>query len=134
MRVLLDTNVLVAALIAHGTCHEVLEHCIYHHEIVGSTFLFDELRRVLDKLGYKRQEAREAKTLLESRMIMVTPVGLGNRVSRDPDDDAILGTAIAGSCRCIVTGDEDLLVLKKYRGIDIISPTEFWGFEEKSQR
>lgn len=130
MRVLLDTNVLVAALIAHGTCHEVLEQCIYHHEIVGSSFLFDELRRVLlNKFGYDRREAREVETLLKSRMTVVTPLALDTRICRDPADDIILGTAIAGMCRCIVTGDKDLLVLKRYRGIDIISPSDFWRYQ-----
>lgn len=47
MRVVLDTNVLIAALIAHGTCHEVLEQCIHQHEIVTSPFLFEEMRRAL---------------------------------------------------------------------------------------
>jgi putative PIN family toxin of toxin-antitoxin system len=131
MKVLLDTNVLVAAFIAHGTCHEVLEQCIYHHEIVGSSVLLNEFRRTLEKLGYTRQEAREAEALLASRMILVTAAPLGSRVCRDPDDDMILGTALAGACECIVSGDKDLLILKKYRGVDIVSPTDFWRYQEE---
>lgn len=134
MRVLLDTNVLIAALIAHGTCHDVLEECILQHEIVASPFLFQELRRALiNKFGYSRSDAHEAEKLLRAKVTIVTPQPLDASVCRDPDDDIIIGTALAGSCRCIVTGDNDLLVLKKYRGIDIISPTDFWRFEEKPQ-
>jgi putative PIN family toxin of toxin-antitoxin system len=130
MRVLLDTNVLVAALIAHGTCHEILEHCVQEHEIIASSFLLEELRRVLTgKLGYARREAAEAERLLKSRLTIVSPHPLDTPTCRDSDDDTILGTALAGACRCIVTGDKDLLVLKRYKGIDIVEPNEFWRYE-----
>jgi putative PIN family toxin of toxin-antitoxin system len=130
MRVVLDTNVLIAALIAHGTCHEVLERCIHQHEIVTSPFLFEEMRRALiNKFGYSRREATEVEKPLKSRMIIVTPQPLDAPTCRDSDDDTVLGTALAGSCRCIVTGDNDLLVPERYRGIDIISPSDFWRYE-----
>jgi predicted nucleic acid-binding protein len=58
-------------------------------------------------------------------MQIVTPVALASPVSRDPDDDNILATAVAGSCDCIITGDKDLLVLKQFEGIKILSPREF---------
>ena len=44
---------------------------------------------------------------------------------RDPDDDNILAAAESGKCDCIITGDKDLLVLKAYKGIDILNPREF---------
>jgi putative PIN family toxin of toxin-antitoxin system len=47
------------------------------------------------------------------------------RVCRDEDDDVVLATALAGKADVIVTGDEDLLVLKKFRGIEILSPRQF---------
>jgi putative PIN family toxin of toxin-antitoxin system len=130
MRVVLDTNVLVAAFIAHGACHEVLEHCIYHHEIVGSSFLLTEFRQTLiRKFGYTRSEAGAAEQLLRSRMILVEPQALEAPACRDPDDDDVLGTALAGACQCIVTGDADLLLLKRYRRIGILSPGTFWPYQ-----
>ena len=50
MRVLLDTNVLIAAFIAHGFCHELLEHCARQHTLVTSDFVLGEFR---DKLTDK---------------------------------------------------------------------------------
>ncbi|MDE3225248.1 MAG: putative toxin-antitoxin system toxin component, PIN family [Nitrospirota bacterium] len=130
MRLVLDTNVLIAAFIAHGTCQEVLEHCIYHHEIVGSSFLLDEFHRTLvRKFGYSRSEAGAAEQLVHSRMIIVEPQALEVPACRDPDDDIVLGTALAGACQCLVTGDADLLALVRYRGIDMISPSSFWRYQ-----
>ncbi len=129
MRLVLDTNVLVAALITHGTCHEVLESCVYEHEVVASTFLLDELRRTLTgKLGYTSSEANEVAVLLRSRMLLVDPQPLESPACPDPDDDKILGTALAGGCRCLITGDRELLALRRYQGIDIIPPADFWRY------
>jgi predicted nucleic acid-binding protein len=47
LKLLLDTNVLVAALIARGTCNDLLEHCVRHHVLISSRPLLDELRDVL---------------------------------------------------------------------------------------
>ena len=129
MRVVLDTNVLIAALIAHGACHEILEHCIHQHQIVASPFLLAELQRVMiNKFRYSRREANESEGLLRSRMTVVSPKPLDVPTCRDKADDLILGTALAGDCRCIVTGDKDLLILERYQGIDIISPSAFWQY------
>lgn len=50
-------------------------------------------------------------------------------VCRDPDDDWALATAAVGRCHCIVTGDRDLLVLKRRQGIHIVAPGGFWAYE-----
>jgi predicted nucleic acid-binding protein len=61
-------------------------------------------------------------------------VALGAQVCRDADDDVVLGTAIAGRCDAIVTGDRDLLDLVRYREIQIVSPRGFWSFESQRSR
>ena len=44
MKVVLDTNVLIAAFITKGVCSELLEHCLRRHEIIMSEFILDEFR------------------------------------------------------------------------------------------
>jgi putative PIN family toxin of toxin-antitoxin system len=130
MRLVLDTNVLVAAFISHGACHELLEHCVLHHEIVLSTAILDEFRRTLTrKFGFTSDEVGEAVRLLRSRAVLVQPAQPARRICRDADDDWVLATALSGDCRCLVTGDEDLLELREYQGISIVSPGAFWQFE-----
>ena len=130
MKLVLDTNVLIAALITRGVCADLLEHCVLSHAIVTSEFILDELRNHLaGKFKYTDQDADEAIVLLRSQMEIVTVESLDRQVCRDPDDDQILGTALAGQAACIVTGDKDLLVLRQFEGIQIVSPGEFSDFE-----
>jgi len=132
MKLVLDTNVLIAALIARGVCAELVEHCVFTHTIVGSEFILDELRgHLVGKFNYTDHDANEAIALLESQMEIVTPESLAEPVCRDPDDDQILATAIAGQAQCIVTGDKDLLVLQRFKAIEIVRPSDFAGFETR---
>ena len=136
MRIVLDTNVLVAAFIAHGTCNELLEHCALRHVIVLSTFILDELRAVLsEKFGFSVNECKKVRALLRTRCILVQPAQLTSSGCSDPDDDSIIGTAVAGNCDCLVTGDKALQELKAYGRIVVVSPGDFWRFEEgKTER
>jgi len=135
VRVLLDTNVLIAAFLTRGTCSELLEHCALHHDLVSSRPILEEFRRSLvEKLEFPPGLAIEASKLFASRMEAVRPVPLGKPVCRDPDDDVVPATALSGKCRCLVTGDRDLLSLGAFKGIPIISPSEFWRFEQESSR
>ena len=132
MKLVLDTNVLIAALIVRGVCADLLEHCVLSHTIVASEFIIDELRRHLaGKFKYTDEDANEAIALLESQMEIVTPKSLDQPVCRDPDDDQILATAIAARVKCIITGDKDLFVLHRYEAIQIVSPSDFADFETK---
>jgi putative PIN family toxin of toxin-antitoxin system len=132
VKVLLDTNVLVAAFIAHGTCHEILEHCIHHHELTTSVALLEEFRGVMrEKFRFTPAEVREAVHVLRGQMKLIDPPPLEVPVCRDPDDDRALAAALAGGVGCIVTGDKDLLILEEYRGIRIVAPDGFWRLDQR---
>jgi predicted nucleic acid-binding protein len=53
------------------------------------------------------------------------PAPAGKQRSRDPDDDSLLACALASGARAIITKDNDLLVLKKPFGIEILTPRQF---------
>lgn len=131
MRIVLDTNVLIAALISRGFCHELFEYCALTHELFTSDFILYEVsEKLVTKFKYKEDTAKEAVNLLRSQLQLVMPVAQTTSVSRDPDDDNILATAEAGKCDYIITGDIDLLVLIEYKAIRIVTPREFSDLEK----
>ena len=130
MRLLFDTNVLIAALVARGTCSDLLEHCVRQHVVISSQPLLDELRDVLERKFHQREvDVRSALRLFAETFTLVTPDVLDPPICRDRDDDVVLATALAGECAAIVTGDQDLLILDPFRGIRVLAPPAFWKWE-----
>jgi uncharacterized protein len=130
VRVLLDTNVWIAAFVSRGACHELVEYCKRAHTLVTSAFILSELEeKLLEKFDVPVGKAEAARTLIETHCDLAPAAPLEKPVSRDPDDDPVLAAAAAGRCECLVTGDRDLLVLGEYQGIPILSPKGFWRFE-----
>jgi putative PIN family toxin of toxin-antitoxin system len=130
VRIVLDTNVLIAAFIARGACHELFEHCILHHTLATSEFILTELReKLIRKFKVTVERAAEVEVLLRSRMEIVVATKLADPICRDSDDNNILAAAMAANSACIITGDKDLLVLNQFGSIAIISPAEFLSHE-----
>jgi putative PIN family toxin of toxin-antitoxin system len=135
VKLLLDTNVLVAALIARGTCSDLLEHCVRQHVVISSQLLLNELSDVLKRRFRQRPlDARAAVKLFAETFTLVVPEALDQPICRDADDDVVLATALRGDCVAIITGDQDLLVLDRFRGIHILSPSAFWRWESEGNK
>ena len=132
MRLVLDANVLIAAFVARGFSAELLEYCVREHELVTSDAILEEVRRnLVAKIKVTTSQANQTLELLRTRLDVVEPVALQAPVCRDADDDVVLGTSLAGPCDLIVTGDGDLLDLRSYESIPILSPRGFWSFESQ---
>lgn len=130
MRLVFDTNVLVAAVVASGVCRDLVEYCTEHHHLVTSDFILGELREKLDrKFRLSADVVEGVLASFEARMHVVAPSVLDPPACRDPDDDWVLATALAGKCECVVTGDRDLLDLKEHAGIRILRPRDFLDLE-----
>jgi putative PIN family toxin of toxin-antitoxin system len=125
VRVVFDTNVIVAGLVASGLCHEVIEEHLPRHEPILSPPLWSELLATLaQKLGLELDDLPFLH-LYRGIATWVEPVAFETPVSRDPQDDIVLGTALAGDAEVIVTGDDDLLTLATFADIEIWSPRQF---------
>lgn len=134
MKIFIDTNVLVAAFVTHGACNELFVHCMMKHHVFTSDFALTELSRTLaKKFKYPPDEIEQAQKIILSSATVTTEAPLTHVISRDKDDDHIIAAAIKSEVDCIVSGDNDLLTLKKVHGIPILSPRDFWLFEETSQ-
>ncbi len=83
-----------------------------------------------------RQPTAEVRSVLElfaATFSLPTPDPLESPICRDADDDVVLATALAGSCRAIITGDQDLLILDPLRGIRVLVPSAFWRWESDQE-
>jgi putative PIN family toxin of toxin-antitoxin system len=126
VKVLFDTNVLFAAFTAKGFCEDVADEAAGTCLLVWSIPLREELEGVL-KRKYKLGPGALAALAAYAQLCeFVAPIPLQAPVCRDPDDDVVLATALAGRVDYLVTGDDDLLALKNYCGIKIRSPRKFW--------
>jgi putative PIN family toxin of toxin-antitoxin system len=123
--VVLDTNVLLAALVARGLCHEVVQRCLRAHAAASSPALLDELEATLRGRFPLTVESQAFLKQLRAHIRLVEPRPLRAAVCRDPDDDVVLATAVAAGAEAIITGDEDLLVLKAYKRVRILTPRQF---------
>lgn len=133
MRIVFDTNVLIAALItAEGVCGNLVKRCAQVHTPITSEFILAELHEKLTE-KFKREESdiNDAVALIRAKFVVIEPTTLEKPVCRDPDDDTVLGTALAGEAQCIITGDKDLLSLGQYAGIDIFKPNAFEAYEKR---
>jgi putative PIN family toxin of toxin-antitoxin system len=126
VKVVLDTNVLLAALATRGLCEAVLAVCLGSHEIVLSEHILKELRRHLTgKLKVPARQADAILALLREHVAVVRPAKVPADACRDRSDLAVLGTAVAAGADYLVTGDRDLLDLGDFHGIPILSPRAF---------
>jgi putative PIN family toxin of toxin-antitoxin system len=127
MKAVFDTNVLVAAFVTEGVCAKLLGRARRRQlDLVISPFILKEFENVLlKKLSASKEQIRVAAKLISEVAQIVTPVSMVSGVCRDPDDDQILSCALSAEAEYLVTGDLDLLELKEFHGIEILTPGAF---------
>jgi len=129
VRVVIDTNVLIAALLSDATPRRVYQAFLSD----TITLLFSRqtlfelatvLRRPSIRLVTSRTEADDLLSAIQRDGVLVEvrePV----LACRDPKDNRFLECALAGRADYLVTGDRDLLVLNPFHGIRILRPSDF---------
>lgn len=130
-RLVLDTNVVVSAFLWQGTPSRLIEMAAEKEvQLFTSRALLDELTATLAKKKLAKYVAATGLTaeqmLTNYRRIakVVTAKQLEQQVSRDADDDAVLACALAARADLIVSGDDDLLVLKSFNGTPILTTSQ----------
>ncbi len=108
MKIVLDTNVLVSGIFWGGTPLKILELWEKKQiEVLASGAILDEYLDNIDRLSKKYSRP-------------------------DPDDNKFIDCAISGRAPFLVSGDDDLLVLKKVMNLEILKPRQFLNkFSEK---
>jgi putative PIN family toxin of toxin-antitoxin system len=127
IRLVLDTNVLVSALIStRRNPARLLDVAGKDYSLFISKEILSELEGVIsrDKFGFSSEKIDSAIEAILSFSEVVNPEIKLDVVKSDPDDNKILECAIVCGASYIVSGDKHLLNLKEYKNIEIISPKE----------
>ena len=128
MKAVFDTNVLLAAFITEGICSKILVRGRKRqfHLILCPVILREFERVLIKKFSITRNEVRSILQIVSEAMhSVVSPSQSVQGLCRDPDDDSILACALEAGADYLVTGDVDLLELKIFKGIRIVTPREF---------
>lgn len=127
MKVVFDTNVLVAALVFPGGRGEAAVRRILDEQdqLVLSKPILDELLGVLARKFSRDAEELARVALFLSDLSLAVRPRKRLHVVKDEPDNRVLECAVAGRADMIVTGDKNLLELRKYRGVRIVSLREY---------
>jgi len=126
IKIVLDTNILISGIGFGGKPREILHFILDDKiEVITSPVLLAELEDVINKkfpkLAYSFALIGEQ---IKGKFKIVNPKK-SFLVSRDNDDNRVLEAAVEGRCSYIITGDKDLLDLKTFKNIKIVTPDIF---------
>ena len=127
LRVVADTNIYISVFAFGGPITEIFELAQEGgFELHVSPPILAEIRRVLAvKLHWPKQPWDALLANILEFACLVNPKERLSVITADPDDDRILECALEAAAAFIVTGDKRLLILKDFRGIQIVTPREF---------
>ena len=127
IKVVLDTNIYISGILFAGKPREVLDLAIKGKiHVFISPDILSELRDVLSrkKFGFSPEHVDIIIREIESITTMVNPAKKYSIVSHD-SDNIIIDCAMESRVEYIITGDNDLLCLNKYKSVTIINPALF---------
>jgi len=131
VRVVLDTNTVVSGFLWSNEPRAIIDAAIDGRiELFTCAALIEELAGVLPRQKFAKRLAEKPLSIpaiVERYRVLadiVEPAILSGPVSRDPDDDLVLATALAANAELIVSGDAHLLNLKSYQRIPIVAAAE----------
>lgn len=132
IRVLLDSNVLISGILFRGKPRQILDLLTKNKLInITSNQLLTEVEEVLGKkFSLTTEELIFSRKIFQKNSTVVYPK-LELTVCRDAEDNKIIEAAITGDCNYLVTGDKDILILRKYKSIQIINPSKFLDIFKK---
>ena len=126
IRAVLDTNIIISSIFWKGNPHEVVRRGIIgDYQWVTSAEILDEVANKLrTKFKFPEESIQELVDILLTHCHVIE---LGSKfdIVRDKSDNKIIECAYDGKANCIVTGDPDLLDLKEFKSIRILSAKEF---------
>jgi len=136
MRVVIDTNIFVSSFFG-GNPRKIID--LWKNEKITlclSNAIFDEYIDVLHRIGMKDEDELEELLSLFSRgfsILFTTKTPKIKIIKDDPDDDKFIECAVALKANAIITGDREILAIKEFMGIKILTPRQFLEINDKTK-
>lgn len=125
LKVVIDTNVFISGVVFGGNPGQILK--LFEGDkiqVVVSPPTELEILVKMTKFSLSREVISNLKSLLEQKAIKVVPVKKVT-ICRDPKDNKFLEACWEVQANALITGDKDLLTMKKFKGAKILTPAEF---------
>ena len=133
MKIILDTNVIIAAFATRGLCSAVFELCLDRFEVVLSEAILKEVLKSLNsKIKLPLPQCDLIVSYLRDNFSLSEIDDLDKSPCRDKNDIHVLGLAQHSGAEYIITGDKDLLDLVQHKNTKIVTPREFWTILKES--
>jgi putative PIN family toxin of toxin-antitoxin system len=125
----LDTNIIVSAILSKtGKARQALDKAQYVSQVLMSTSVLAEIETVLLRPKFDKYISQLERRFFLTNFLKTVEFIVETEVvtiCRDPKDDKILNLALSGQAKYIISGDQDLLVLNPFQGIQIITIDTF---------
>ncbi|MCL4385576.1 MAG: putative toxin-antitoxin system toxin component, PIN family [Actinobacteria bacterium] len=129
--IILDTNVLISAIVFKGTPEKILKSIILENKFDGAIspeILAELVKKLKFKFDFPDKLIKEWELIFKNTFKNMLP-SYNTKICRDSDDNKILDLAVFSKAKYIITGDKDLLSLGKYKDTSIITPNDFLNLE-----
>jgi uncharacterized protein len=129
MRVVVDTNVMVSALLFEGVTSQLVP--LWQKGALTLLLSGEILEEYLRILAYSKFQLakNEIRGLIEGEVLpfaeIVQTSGRLRVIKNDPSDDKFLECAVSGRAKVLLSGDKNILALRRFRKVEILSPTQF---------
>ncbi len=127
MKIVVDTNVVISGIFFGGNPRKIVEAVAAGSiDAYATTEIIDEYTEIIDSM-IERKQGRINQSILSPLFsaMKIIETGTNIDVCRDPDDNKFIECAVDAKALYIVSGDNDLLDIKEYDGIRIITAKEF---------
>ena len=128
VKCVVDTNVLISAALTKGVPFRIVEHLIKNNALIFSKETISELSsRITQPKFDKYVSADDREAYVNNLILSADLVIIDNLIQgcRDSDDDKFLETAVKGDAHFIISGDQDLITMGQFEGIDIVTVKDF---------
>jgi len=128
LKVVMDTNVFISGVFFSGPPHQILNAWQSgEFELAVSQEIMNEYRRVGEILSeeHRNIDLNPILGFIIEHAKVYRPVRLKEPICKDPEDDKFFACALASESKVIISGDNHLLDVSGYAGVEVLKPREF---------